>query len=86
MTLSAATARPSASPTSRNAGAVCSALSTRDAEPEADAHADGGRQAHAQEGHGARERLGLLGRGGFVRRAHPNGRARRSSLDHASDC
>ena len=79
--------RPSARPTSRNAGAVCSALSTRDPEPEPDAHADGGGQPHAQEGHGARERLGLpCWLGGFVRSAHPDGRARRRSLDHASDC
>src|SRR5258708_23726900 len=33
MTLSAATARPSARPTSRNAGAVCSALSTHSPSP-----------------------------------------------------
>src|ERR1700722_9730169 len=58
----------------------------QNAEPEPDSHAHGSRQSHAQEGHGARERLGLLGRGRFVRCAHPNGRARRSSLDHASDC
>src|SRR5277367_4967330 len=43
----------------------------QNAETEPEAHTDRGREAHAQEGHGARERPGLLGGRRVVRSAHP---------------
>src|SRR6202050_2308709 len=64
-------------------------------EPEPDAHADRSGQPHAEERHGAGERLGPLWAlwrlwslwlGGFVRFVHPDGRARRRSLDPACAC
>ena len=58
-TLTAAAAKPERQARPAGTPAPCaSALSTQMPEPHADPHADGGRQAHAQERHGPGQRLG----------------------------